>query len=97
MTVDVREKQGGSFARLTRHRVPYPSHKITEASSRTVKKFSKQWFEVLYFCWRSYIVLSSSLILIFEGAANSFWKLLVYDLCVPLELLFLYVKFYKSE
>ncbi|KAL6349856.1 hypothetical protein AAG906_001743 [Vitis piasezkii] len=46
VTVDVREKQEGAYARHTRHRVPYPSHRISEASSRTVQKFSKQWFEL---------------------------------------------------
>ncbi|KAJ9709429.1 hypothetical protein PVL29_001078 [Vitis rotundifolia] len=46
VTVDVREKQEGAYARHTRHRVPYPSHRMSEASSRTVQKFSKQWFEL---------------------------------------------------
>lgn len=87
VTVDVREKQGGSSARLTRHRVPYPSHRISEGSSKTVQKFSKQWFEVLCFSILSFFfyllrvihILSSSLNTFCGGAVKSFQKLLVYD------------------
>ena len=97
VTVDVREKQEGAYARHTRHRVPYPSHRISEASSRTVQKFSKQWFEVLNFGWRSYIILSSSLIIVFEGAVKSFWKLLFLGSTCVFRTAVLCVRFYKSE
>ncbi|KAK9268072.1 hypothetical protein L1049_010511 [Liquidambar formosana] len=45
-TVDLRQKQEECSARLTRHHIPYPAHKIFEHSSSTGRKFTKQWFEV---------------------------------------------------
>lgn len=44
MTVDVRQKSEG-HARLSRQRIPHPSRKTSESSSRS-QNFNKQWFEL---------------------------------------------------
>ncbi|XP_059654087.1 uncharacterized protein LOC132300849 [Cornus florida] len=46
VTVDARQKPEDFSARLTRHRISYPSCGISEPSSRSDRKFSRQWFEL---------------------------------------------------
>lgn len=46
VTVDIRQKPEEVSARLTRHRIPFPSHTTSEPSSGSSKKITKQWFEL---------------------------------------------------
>ncbi|KAA8537168.1 hypothetical protein F0562_029605 [Nyssa sinensis] len=46
VTVDTRQKPEEFSARLTRHRIPYPSRGTSEPSSKTARNFTKQWFEL---------------------------------------------------
>ncbi|XP_028091136.1 DDB1- and CUL4-associated factor 4 isoform X1 [Camellia sinensis] len=46
VTVDTRQKSEEFSARLTRHRIPYPSRGTCKPSSRITQNFTKQWFEL---------------------------------------------------
>ncbi|XP_042520984.1 uncharacterized protein LOC122094291 [Macadamia integrifolia] len=46
VTVDVRQRQHRSSARLPKHRVPYPSFKTQQSSRKNVKNMSYQYFEL---------------------------------------------------
>ncbi|KAK3004988.1 hypothetical protein RJ639_019783 [Escallonia herrerae] len=46
VTFDTRQKPEGFSARLTSHRLPYPSRNTSKPSSRSDKKFSRQWFQL---------------------------------------------------
>ncbi|CAL5346632.1 unnamed protein product [Camellia sinensis] len=46
VTVDTRQKSEEFSARLTRHRIPYPSRGTCKPSSRITQNFTKRWFEL---------------------------------------------------
>ncbi|KAM7530330.1 hypothetical protein LguiB_033740 [Lonicera macranthoides] len=46
VTVDIRQRPEEFSARLSRHRIPYPSRNTSESSSRSGQKYSKKWFEL---------------------------------------------------
>lgn len=58
MTVDIRQRPEEFSARLSRHRIPYPSRNTSKSSSRSGQKYSKKWFEV---CFLSLFLLISVL------------------------------------